>query len=122
MDDPAKKGEFWRNTLSGGQKNKLAFAGIFLHATDTKVLIVDEVTAALDAKSETELYPKLLERMRHGIVITIAHHATITPLHNVFAMVANGKVSYTKTPPADFTTPREEPSSGKAAPAVRPPS
>lgn len=99
MDDPAKKGEYWKNTLSGGQKNKLAFAGIFLHAAETKVLIADEITAALDAKSEAELYPKLLERMRHGIVITIAHHDSIKPLHNVFAAVANGKVSYTKTPP-----------------------
>lgn len=99
MDDPAKRGEYWKNTLSGGQKNKLAFAGIFLHAKETKVLIVDEITAALDVKSEAELYPRLLERMRHGIVITVAHHAAILPLHNLFGTVSDGKVSYTKTPP-----------------------
>jgi putative ATP-binding cassette transporter len=98
LDDETKRGEYWKNTLSGGQKNKVGFAGIFLHAAGTKVLIVDEITAALDAKSETELYPRLLERMKHGIVISVAHHSTLAPLHNVFAKVADGKVSYTKTP------------------------
>lgn len=96
MDDPAKRGEYWKNTFSGGQKNKLGFAGAFLHAKNTKVLIVDEITAALDAKSETELYPKLLERMRHGILISVAHHSTLAPHHNVFAKVAEGKVTYTR--------------------------
>ncbi|MDI1228547.1 MAG: ATP-binding cassette domain-containing protein [bacterium] len=97
MDDVTKRGEYWKNTLSGGQKNKVGFAGIFLHAAETKVLIVDEITAALDAKSETELYPRLLDRMKHGIVISVAHHSTLAPQHNVFAKVAEGKVTYTKT-------------------------
>lgn len=96
MDDVTKRGEYWKNTLSGGQKNKVGFAGIFLHAAETKVLIVDEITAALDAKSETELYPRLLERMKHGIVISVAHHSTLAPQHNVFAKVADGKVTYTR--------------------------
>jgi len=109
MDDPAKKGEYWRNTLSGGQKNKLALAGIFLHAAETKLLIVDEVSAALDAKSEAELYPKLLEHMRHGIIISIAHHDSIAPLHNIFATVAEGKVFYTKTPPEAPVSPKKDP-------------
>ena len=131
MDDPLKRGEYWKNTLSGGQKNKLAFAGIFLHAAETKVLVVDEITAALDAKSEHELYPRLLERMRHGIVISVAHHSTLAPQHNVFAKVADGRVSYTKTPvpaeepppekaaPSDIKTPVN--SNENPAPAVRPP-
>jgi putative ATP-binding cassette transporter len=94
MDDPDKRGEYWKNTLSGGQKNKVGFAGAFLHAKDTKVLVVDEVTAALDAESEAKLYPQLLERMKHGIVISVAHHESIMPLHNVTATVCGGKVSY----------------------------
>ncbi len=97
MDDISKRGEYWKNTLSGGQKNKVGFAGAFLHADTTKILIVDEITAALDAKSEATLYPKLLERMKHGIVISVAHHSTLADYHNVFAQVANGKVTYTHT-------------------------
>lgn len=117
MDDETKRGEYWKNTLSGGQKNKVGFAGIFLHAPEVKVLIVDEITAALDAKSETELYPRLLERMKHGIVISVAHHSTLAPQHNVFAKVADGKVTYTRTEP-------EKPANDAAAPkpaAIKPP-
>lgn len=121
MDDPAKRGEYWKNTLSGGQKNKLSFAGVFLHAAETKVLVVDEITAALDAKSETELYPRLLERMRHGIVISVAHHASIAPQHNVFAVVADGKVSYTKTLLADPAASGPVLPPGQTAPSARPP-
>jgi vitamin B12/bleomycin/antimicrobial peptide transport system ATP-binding/permease protein len=96
MDDPDKRGEYWKNILSGGQKNKVGFAGAFLHAKDTKVLIVDEITAALDAESEARLYPMLLERMKHGIVISIAHHDCLEPMHNVLAQVEDGKVNYTR--------------------------
>ncbi len=98
MNDVTKRGEYWKNTMSGGQKNKLSFAGVFLHADKVKVLVVDEITAALDAKSEVELYPKMLERMKHGIVITVAHHSSLGPLHNVFGVVSDHKVSYTRTP------------------------
>jgi putative ATP-binding cassette transporter len=119
MDDPTKRGEYWKNTLSGGQKNKLAIAGIFLHAAGTKVLIVDEITAALDAKSESELYPRILERLRHGIVICVAHHAALAPQHNVFATVANGKVSYTKTPAPVVKAPCN--ANENPAPSVQPP-
>lgn len=100
MDDISKRGEYWKNTLSGGQKNKVGFAGAFLHAETTKILIADEITAALDAKSEATLYPKLLERMKHGIVISVAHHSNLAPQHNVFAQVAGGKVTYTYSDPA----------------------
>lgn len=109
MDDAEKRGEYWKNTMSGGQKNKLSFAGVFLHAAETKVLIVDEITAALDAKSEADLYPKLLDRHKNGIVISIAHHSTLAHYHNVFAKVEAGKVSYTtvqapaEKPPAPKT-------------------
>lgn len=102
MDDNSKRGEYWKNTLSGGQKNKVGFAGAFLHADKTKILIVDEITAALDAKSEAKLYPMLLERMKHGIVISVAHHSTLAEHHNIFGMVANGKVTYSDKLPATF--------------------
>jgi putative ATP-binding cassette transporter len=119
MEDTTKRGEYWKNTLSGGQKNKLSIAGIFLHAADTKVLIVDEITAALDAKSEADLYPRILERMRHGIVICVAHHAVIAPQHNVIATAENGRVSYTKTPAPAVKAPGN--ANENQAPSPRPP-
>lgn len=124
MDDISKRGEYWKNTLSGGQKNKVGFAGAFLHADKTKILIVDEITAALDAKSEATLYPKLLERMKHGIVISVAHHSTLAPQHNIFGLVAKGKVTYTTELPVmphDDHDDAPAPASAKEAPAVLPP-
>jgi vitamin B12/bleomycin/antimicrobial peptide transport system ATP-binding/permease protein len=115
MDNTEKRGEYWKNTLSGGQKNKLGFAGAFLHAPEVKVLVLDEITAALDAKSEAALYPKLLERMKHGIVITVAHHASIGPYHNVFATVAEGKVTYAKAPVVTPAAPGPQPQPPKPA-------
>ncbi|MEZ0260423.1 MAG: ATP-binding cassette domain-containing protein [Alphaproteobacteria bacterium] len=111
MNDQTKRGEYWKNTMSGGQKNKLSFAGIFLHADQVKVLVVDEITAALDVKSETILYPRLLERMKHGIVITVAHHATLSSLHNVFGVVADHKVTYTRTSETPVAAPPVAPKS-----------
>jgi ABC-type uncharacterized transport system fused permease/ATPase subunit len=100
MDDDAKRGEYWKGALSGGQKKKVAIAGIFLQAPKTKLLILDEVTSALDAQSEKQLYPKILERMRHGVVISIVHRLEIADMHNVVASVADGKVSYERKEPA----------------------
>jgi putative ATP-binding cassette transporter len=99
MDDTDKKAEYWTKLLSGGQKKKVAFAGAFLHAPETKLLILDEITSALRASTEAELYPKLLDRMKHGIVVSVVHRPAIAGLHNVFAEVEDGKVSYSATPP-----------------------
>lgn len=118
MDDAEKRGEYWKNTLSGGQKNKLGFAGAFLHAPEVKVLVLDEITAALDAKSEATLYPKLLDRMKHGIVITVAHHASVAPHHNIFATVKAGTVTVSNTPPVFIPT---DDHAQNPAPAVKPP-
>jgi putative ATP-binding cassette transporter len=96
MDDPAKKGEYWKGALSGGQRKKVAIAGIFLQAPDTKLLILDEVTSALDPESEKALYPKIIEKMKHGVVISIVHRMEIAKLHNVVGTVADGKVSYVR--------------------------
>lgn len=122
MDDNSKRGEYWKNTLSGGQKNKVGFAGAFLHAPDLKILILDEITAALDAKSEAELYPKLLDRMKHGIVISVAHHSTLAPQHNLFGLVANGKVTYTTEVPVMPAEPEARaPANANESAVPRPP-
>lgn len=121
MDDNSKRGEYWKNTLSGGQKNKVGFAGAFLHAPYLKILILDEITAALDAKSEADLYPKLLDRMSHGIVISVAHHSTLAPQHNFFGTVANGKVTYSKTMPAAATSEPDAQQKPAAVDVVAPP-
>ena len=102
MDDENKRGRYWKETLSGGQKKKVHIAGVFLQAPSTKLLILDEVTSALDPESEKTLYAKILGKMRHGVVISIVHRMEIAAMHNVVATVADGKVSYARNaPPAE---------------------
>jgi putative ATP-binding cassette transporter len=109
MDDEEKRGEYWKGALSGGQKKKAAIAGVFLQAPRTKLLILDEVTSALDPESEKGLYSKILEKMKHGVVISIVHRMEIAKLHNVVAEVEDGKVSFKREEPARFRPRPEKP-------------
>ena len=43
----------WDQTLSGGEKQRLAFARIFLHRPD--IIVLDEATAALDSPNQDQL-------------------------------------------------------------------
>lgn len=94
MDDEEKTGDTWRTSLSGGQKKKVSMASIFLRAPRLKVLILDEITSALDAKSEKDLYSKMVAKMEHGIILSVVHRPEIMALHNIFAAVSDGKVVY----------------------------
>src|SRR5258708_35176981 len=43
----------WDQTLSGGEKQRLAFARLFLHNPD--IIVLDWATSALDAKSQDQM-------------------------------------------------------------------
>ncbi len=57
--------------LSGGQWQKLGLARAFFR--DGKVLILDEPTAALDARAEHELFDQILASSRGRTTIIISH-------------------------------------------------
>ncbi|MFW5702702.1 MAG: ABC transporter ATP-binding protein [Candidatus Dojkabacteria bacterium] len=57
--------------LSGGQKQRLQIARAIIH--DAPILILDEATSSLDAKSELEVQEALEKLMEGKLVIIIAH-------------------------------------------------
>lgn len=59
--------------LSGGQKRRVAFAGVL--ASDPEVLILDEITAGLDAKGKKEILSlvKRLHQEKQITVIMVSH-------------------------------------------------
>jgi putative ATP-binding cassette transporter len=69
----------WDQTLSGGEKQRLAFARIFLHRPD--VIVLDEATAALDSQSEGQLMGLLSQEFKHATVVSVGHRSELEALH-----------------------------------------
>jgi len=76
MDEDAP----WDQTLSGGEKQRLAFARIFLHKPD--IIVLDEATAALDPKSQDELMAHLSERPEETTLVSVGHRPELEAFHS----------------------------------------
>jgi vitamin B12/bleomycin/antimicrobial peptide transport system ATP-binding/permease protein len=70
----------WDQTLSGGEKQRLAFARIFLHNPD--IIVLDEATAALDPKSQDKLMELLSKRPEEITLISVGHRPELEAFHN----------------------------------------
>jgi putative ATP-binding cassette transporter len=70
----------WDQTLSGGEKQRLAFARVFLHNPD--IIVLDEATAALDPKSQDALMELLSKRPEETTLISVGHRPELEAFHN----------------------------------------
>jgi len=70
----------WDQTLSGGEKQRLAFARIFLQNPD--IIILDEATAALDPKSQDKLMELLSKRPQEKTLISVGHRPELEAFHS----------------------------------------
>jgi putative ATP-binding cassette transporter len=70
----------WDQTLSGGEKQRLAFARVFLHNPD--IIVLDEATAALDPKSQDALMALLSKRPEETTLISVGHRPELEAFHN----------------------------------------
>ena len=68
----------WDQTLSGGEKQRLAFARILLHNPD--IVVLDEATAALDPKSQDKLMELLLDRP-DTTLLSVGHRPELEAFH-----------------------------------------
>jgi putative ATP-binding cassette transporter len=70
----------WDITLSGGEKQRLAFARLFLHNPD--IIILDEATSALDEKSQDKMMELMTKELPNATVISVAHRAELEAFHS----------------------------------------
>lgn len=84
--------------LSGGQKRRVAIAGIL--ALKPKYLILDEPTAGLDPMAKKNLLAEIKKLHRAGVTIIFVSHAMedIAALANRVIVLAQGKILFEGTP------------------------
>ncbi len=76
--------------LSGGEWQKIALARAFMR--NSQLLILDEPTAALDAKAEYELFCQIRELTRERTAIFISHRFSTVRLADRILVLENGSV------------------------------
>ena len=79
----------WDQTLSGGEKQRLAFARILLHRPD--IIVLDEATAALDSQSEDRLMGLLSQEFKHATVVSVGHRPELEALHGRKIVLQRGR-------------------------------
>jgi ATP-binding cassette subfamily B protein len=76
--------------LSGGEWQKIALARAYLR--DAQLLILDEPTAALDARSEFEVFRRFSELTAGKMALFISHRFSTVRAADRIVVLDNGKV------------------------------
>ncbi|CAL74200.1 putative ABC transporter (fused ATP-binding and permease components) [Bradyrhizobium sp. ORS 278] len=70
----------WDQTLSGGEKQRLAFARLLLHGPD--IVVLDEATSALDEKSQDKMMQMVTNELPKATIVSVAHRAELEAFHS----------------------------------------
>ncbi|MFG1179519.1 ABC transporter ATP-binding protein/permease [Xanthobacter versatilis] len=70
----------WDQTLSGGEKQRLAFARLLLHRPD--IIVLDEATSALDDKGQDNMMELVTSTLPDATIISVAHRAELEAFHS----------------------------------------
>jgi ATP-binding cassette subfamily B protein len=76
--------------LSGGEWQKIAIARAYMR--DAQVLILDEPTAALDARSEFEVFQRFKELSEGKTAVLISHRFSSVRMADRIVVLADGSV------------------------------
>ncbi|WP_316238589.1 ABC transporter ATP-binding protein/permease [Bradyrhizobium sp. SZCCHNR1015] len=70
----------WDQTLSGGEKQRLAFARLLLHSPD--IVVLDEATSALDEKSQGKMMEMVTSELPKATIVSVAHRVELEAFHS----------------------------------------
>ena len=70
----------WDQTLSAGEKQRLAFARLLLHNPD--IVVLDESTSALDEKSQDKMMKMVTGELPKATIISVAHRVELEAFHS----------------------------------------
>ena len=82
--------EFGGTELSGGQWQKIAIARALLR--QPKILILDEPSAALDARAESQLFADFSSLSRDRTTIFITHHLSSVQMADCILVLKDGEL------------------------------
>ena len=105
--------------LSGGQKKRVAIAGVL--AMNPKILILDEPTAGLDPKGRDEILDQIAELHKvRGITIILVSHSMedVAKYVERLIVVNHGKIAFDDIPKKVFAHYKELEEMGLAAPQI----
>ena len=77
--------------LSGGEWQKIALARAYLR--DSQLLILDEPTASLDARSEQEVFQRFSELTEGKMALLISHRFSTVRMADRILVLADGKIA-----------------------------
>ncbi|MGO4568339.1 ABC transporter ATP-binding protein/permease [Rhizobium sp. 2YAF20] len=80
LKDKVEEDAPWDHTLSGGEKQRLAFARLLLHNPD--IIVLDEATSALDEKSQDKMMEMMIHELPKVTIISVAHRAELEAFHS----------------------------------------
>lgn len=78
-------------TLSGGQKQRVSLARTLLQ--DPDILILDDVTSALDTATEGSVLEELNAKWKYKTTLIISHRLTVVPYADRIMVLENGKLN-----------------------------
>jgi ATP-binding cassette subfamily B protein len=77
--------------LSGGQWQKIALSRAFMR-TEADILVLDEPTAAMDARAEAQIYEHFRNLTRNRMAILISHRFSTVRMASQIVVIENGHI------------------------------
>jgi ATP-binding cassette, subfamily B, bacterial len=84
--------QFDGTELSGGEWQKIAIARAFMREQQAQLLVLDEPTAALDPRSEYEIYSRFSELVRGKTAILVTHRLASVSMCDRIIVLKAGKL------------------------------